>query len=425
MTRSDRAATGGCVASGLMSFRAAIALIFFLSFFVPALPSQAAWAAQGPDAKYQAIAALNAKDYDRAIKILEDASGSNPFDDGLKKLLGQAYSARGWAKVSSEKFDQALDDFKKARLAEPLKQAATYLGLGYASFRLKENDDALYYLEEAVGLDPKEDQAHALLGEIYYERGSLHEAISEWEQSLQIKQDEGVKSLLAKAKKELGVEKSFTKRETYYFNVKYEGEEERELGDQVLDILYSASTSVGGDLGYYLKEPINIILYTRQQFVDVTDAPSWSGGIFDGNIRVPMGGRVDKTALSAVLYHEFTHAVIHSMAGNRVPTWLDEGLAQYEERWVRAPEGRMEGDLIPLSKLSGSFMKDGTDTAKQAYAESLSAVQFFVDRYGMFSLSRVLNLLGEGKDISEAMNEAAGVTLPQFEGLWRESLGYQ
>ena len=126
-----------------------------------------------------------------------------------------------------------------------------------------------------------------------------------------------------------------------------------------------------------------------------------------------------------MLYHEFTHAVIHSMAGNRVPTWLDEGLAQYEERWVRAPEGRIEGDLIPLSKLSGSFMKDGTATAKQAYAEALSAVQFFVDRYGMFSLSRVLSLLGKGKGISDAMNEAAGVTLPQFERLWRESLGYQ
>ena len=52
-------------------------------------------------------------------------------------------------------------------------------------------------------------------------------------------------------------------------------------------------------------------------------------------------------------------------------------------------------------------------------------MQFFVDRYGMFSLSRVLSLLGKGKGISDAMNEAAGVTLPQFEGLWRESLGYR
>ena len=230
--------------------------------------------------------------------------------------------------------------------------------------------------------------------------------------------DKGVKELLAKARKELGVEGSFTNRETYYFNVKYEGEEKRQLGDMVLDVLYKASSNVGGDLGYYQKEPINVILYTRQQFVDETDAPEWSGGVFDGNIRIPVGGRdIDKTALAAVIHHEFTHAVIHMVAGGQVPAWLDEGTAQYEERWARQPKA--DGFTpVPLSKLDKTFINMDPDKAKNAYAESLSAVQYYVDRFGMYSLSNLIKNLGEGRGVSDAMKKAAGVSLSEFEQDW-------
>jgi hypothetical protein len=243
--------------------------------------------------------------------------------------------------------------------------------------------------------------------------------VSELELALQEKPgDRGIKELLAKARKELGVEGSFTDRETYYFNVKYEGEEKRQLGDLVLDVLYKASSNVGGDLGYYQKEPINVILYTRQQFSDVTDAPDWSGGVFDGNIRIPVGGKdIDKTALAAVIHHEFTHAVIHREVSGHVPAWLDEGTAQYEERWARQPKA--DGFTpVPLSTLDATFINMDPDKAKNAYAESLSAVQYYVDRFGMYSLSNLIKNLGEGRGVSDAMKKAAGVSLSEFEQDW-------
>jgi hypothetical protein len=405
--------------------------LFLLSvLFIPAPGGAFAGAlgvaeAGASDVKSKAISALNAKDYDTAIRLLEPASSSDPFDDSLKKLLGIAYANRGWDEAGNSQFEAALADFNKARLTEPQKQQATYLGLGYVSFRLKEFDDASYYLSEAVYLDPEEPTAHELTGQLYYQRGKLREAVSEWELALSKKpDDEGLKGLIAKAKKELGVEGSFTKRETYYFNIKYEGEEKRELGDLVLDMLNRASSDIGGDLGYYPREQVNVILYTRKQFVDVTDAPSWSGGIFDGNIRIPVGGQIDKTALSAVLHHEYTHAVIRMMVGGKAPTWLDEGIAQYEERWVRTPRAEIgQSELIPLSALSGSFLGIGdAGRVRLAYAESLSAVEYYVDHYGIYSLSKLLLGLGEGKDISGAMVQAAGITSEKFEELWRGSL---
>jgi hypothetical protein len=79
--------------------------------------------------------------------------------------------------------------------------------------------------------------------------------------------------------------------------------------------------------------------------------------------------------------------------------------------------------MLPLSSISGSFMGMGdSGKVRQAYAESLSAVRFYVDRYGMYSLSRLVKLLGEGRGLSDAMFEAAGVSLADFESRWRNSL---
>ncbi|MGC2424047.1 MAG: tetratricopeptide repeat protein [Nitrospirota bacterium] len=380
--------------------------------------------AQTGTVKGRAIEAINAGNFTAAIDILEKDPSQDLFDDDYKALLAKAYGERGWKKQDGGDFSGALEDLKKARLNEPKKQFSTYFGLAYCSYRLKQADDALDYLDEAIFLEPSEPQSRTLKGEIYYQRGRLREAVSEWELALQAKPgDKGIKDLLARARKELGVEGSFTDRETYYFNVKYEGEEERQLGDLVLDVLYKASSNVGGDLGYYQKEPINVILYTRQQFVDVTNAPDWSGGIFDGNIRIPVGGReIDKTALAAVLHHEFTHAVIHREVSGHVPAWLDEGTAQYEERWARQPKA--DGFTpVPLSTLDATFINMDPEKARNAYAESLSAVQYYVDRFGMYSLSNLIKDMGEGRGVSDAMKEAAGVSLSEFEQDWLGSTG--
>jgi len=386
------------------------------------------WAAPSTaeDVRDVVVNAINHKDYDQAIKLLDKAVSDNAFDDELKKLAGMAYNARAWCRTSSDDYEGGLSDFKRARALETEKQADTYLGLGYASFRLKEYDDALYYLYDEVYLDQKDGRGHQIIGEIYYQRGKLTDAVKEWELAqILMPDDEVLKERLARARKELGVEESFTKKETYYFNIKYEGDEKRELGDLVLDTLSRAYGEVGADLDFFPKEPVTVILYTRKQFTDLTSAPSWSGGIFDGNIRIPIGGgNIDKEILAAVLYHEYTHAVIHMQAGNKVPTWLDEGIAQYEEHWVRGAKGDLgAAEFVPLSGLDGSFLAMSDPAkVKQAYAESLSAVEFYVDRFGKYNLGKLVRMLGQGMDLSDAIHETTGVSMQDFDALWSDSL---
>ena len=69
-------------------------------------------------------------------------------------------------------------------------------------------------------------------------------------------------------------------------------------------------------------DPIAVVLYTGEQFRDITRAPSWAAGAYDGVIRVPMRGALDKREeLDRVLSHEFTHALIRTLASRGVPAW--------------------------------------------------------------------------------------------------------
>src|SRR5437867_6280623 len=144
-----------------------------------------------------------------------------------------------------------------------------------------------------------------------------------------------------------------------HFTVSFEGPAEAELAAQALESLDRAYWRIGPLLGVYPSDPIPVVLYTSEQFRDITRSPSWAAGAYDGTIRVPMRGALDKgTELDRVLAHEFTHALIRSLATRGVPAWLNEGLATALETgdltWA---ENRMEHVVggVPLRTLQNGF----------------------------------------------------------------------
>ena len=96
-------------------------------------------------------------------------------------------------------------------------------------------------------------------------------------------------------------------------------------------------------------QPITVQLFPEREFRSVTLAPDWAGGVYDGKIRVPLGGLTRLTPdARRVLVHELTHAVVHSKSRGGAPRWLHEGLAQMAEgrtllrRDARALSSRLE-----------------------------------------------------------------------------------
>ena len=151
---------------------------------------------------------------------------------------------------------------------------------------------------------------------------------------------------------------------------------------QVLKTLESEFEEISATLNYVPPEPIGVILYTNQTFMDITRAPSWSGALNDGRIRVPVEGLTSMTdELARVLKHELTHSFVGQKTGGRCPVWLQEGIAQYMEgkrsrvnagSLSAAYEHHMEFSLLSYET---SWLNLPKDAASNAYAWSLAVVE--------------------------------------------------
>ena len=271
--------------------------------------------------------------------------------------------------------------------------------------------DALSYAEHAVRVAPESPDTLAMLGFVQFANDHTAEAVKSWKKSLAIRPDATVKQYLDRAERESSAESNFSQNESSHFNLHFEGKDTPEsLRRDLVAALDSDFDSLASDLGYSPRNTIAVTLYTQQAFFDVTRAPAWSGAINDGKLRIPVSGvSTVNSDLARVLKHELTHSFISQMSNNRCPTWLNEGIAQMEEGRSSASNGRVlsqmfaAGGEIPYNALEGSFMSFNGPQAVVAYAESLAAVEYVRDTYGMGDIQRILERLSQGSSTEAAL----------------------
>lgn len=308
--------------------------------------------------------------------------------------------------------------------------SAAHLGLGIAYFYLHDDFSAERELLTAADLDPKSTDAYAWLGEVSYRKNDLESSVRFWEKAVELSPStDNLRTRLERIKKEHKTEKDFNQDITSHFLIKYEGREKIEAGRIILRILEDAYSEVGKAISYYPDREIQVILYSSQQFQEVTDAPGWSGGIYDGKIRIPVGG-IDKESagLRKLLFHEYTHAVMKSLAP-RCPTWLNEGLAQYfEGRETSTPQRDLirkaiqSGKIPSLAQLEGSFTSLNSSQAMVAYTLSLSSVRYMIDTFGLYRVRIILDELGTGLELGKAIDRGIQISYEDFERGWKRSL---
>jgi len=283
--------------------------------------------------------------------------------------------------------------------------------------------EAVAQAEHAVRQEPRSAEALQVLGMADYDSGRFSEAIENWKRAQELHPSETVAGYMDKAEREAKVEGNFSEREGTHFVLRYEG---RQTGftfaSELLSDLERQYGELQRDLGFSSDLTITVIVYTEQQFFDVTKAPSWADGLNDGKIRLPVHDLSSVTPqLEAVLRHEMAHSFVHSATHGHCPTWLNEGIAQMEEpRSSSAFAGPLanlyhDGKQVPLRNLEGSFMRFPPAQAQLAYAESLAATEYLRSNYGMRALRRMLELLNEGETPEAALNHAVQADYASFE----------
>jgi hypothetical protein len=180
--------------------------------------------------------------------------------------------------------------------------------------------------------------------------------------------------------------------------------------------------SLVSQLGAAPSGSIIVILYPDHEFFDVTQAPTWSTALNDGKLQIPIRGLTQMNAqLARILRHELTHSFVTAISRGRSPLWLQEGVAQMMEPRNTAGAGHLLAKLyreqhqVPLNVLEQSFLGLDTNGAAIAYAESLAAVEYINDTYGMSDVRRLLERIGRGDSTEAALRGTLNVGYGQFE----------
>jgi tetratricopeptide (TPR) repeat protein len=370
---------------------------------------------------------LNGK-FQNAVESLKMALEKNPANQEIKKVISATYGVIAAKKAETGNYKDAVEDFKNA-IKYFNEDSKLFLGMGSAYLQLNKNNEAENALNSAINIDPSLSEAYHLLAEIYYYKNDdVAKAISYLEKVLSIDpSDRQARHFLSKIRREKDTNEKFTKEIASHFTIRFEGPEERDKGRLVISLLEDAYREIGRELSAYPDAEIIVYLYTRQQFRDITRT-QWAGALYDGMIRVPIGGyRNEFKELKQNLYHEYTHALIQSIVKNgKCPSWLHEGLAQYFEdkdkldyRRQTIKELQKSKVVIPIKHLESSFMRFNSAQAQVAYSLSLAILEFMIDRYGMYNVKRVLEELGKNKSIDEAMRDGLSISYEVFQKEWQ------
>lgn len=277
---------------------------------------------------------------------------------------------------------------------------------------------ALPWLAQSIALNDDDADAHLLAGELLLLEEDVPSTLVHLRRAAALRpDDERLASRLADLEGKASVEGSFRDNRREHFIARFEGFAHEQLSWTALAHLEKAYFAVGAKLNLFPKEPITVVIYTGEQYRQVTDVPDWAAGSFDGKIRVREGSlTLQQGELENLLRHEYTHAALATLPAP-LPTWINEGLAQYlagEDRGHRERDCRRakaSGGLLSYQELSGSFVKIiEAERARLAYAMAFLLVQDLVERRGEYALQTLTSRLARGEPFDDAFTATYAMT---------------
>ncbi len=214
----------------------------------------------------------------------------------------------------------------------------------------------------------------------------------------------------------------------------YDGDEG--FAQSVLDVAEQGLQHIHSLLALPDPQPVNIYTYASSQEMQATlrlSGQSWIAGHADPDLRVMVvslpSGPEQTMLMKERIPHELMHILLFQAIGdgyNRLPAWLNEGLASIAEL-VPNPDYRIMLDsavekdsLIPFASLCQSFPVDSSGAAL-SYAEAESFTYYLYRQYGSTGLQSLMDNYSNGLACERGFEAALGSPMAQVQDQWEKN----
>lgn len=345
---------------------------------------------------------------EESLVVLREAERQLPDRSQAAGLLGETYLRLGMQRLERGDEPAAREAFANAKNYLP-DDPRPWQGTAIAWMHAGQSAAAIGELNEALAMTGEQADLLILLGRAHYSGGDLAQAEEAWQKAAELGRTGEVAALLEKVHRERQAEAAMHRNLAGRFTLAYAPGVSDSLATAVLDTLQDAYNELGADFGYYPEADIPVLLYAREDFSVVTRSPQWAGGLYDGKIRVPLGGvKRMSPALKALLYHEYAHVVVRFLARGRVPIWFNEGLAEMAgRRYFKPAQPKVPiGRQLEPAALEQSFAELPVEMVPLAYEQSHARVQRLIDLCGWPPIGELLQRLGTGETWDKAIASA-------------------
>lgn len=306
------------------------------------------------------------------------------FRQWMERQGPAIYASAGWLELNLGRCPQAIQVFFGA--SESFPSSESQKGLAVCLHKTQQFGEAESQLKSLIESGNKDPDISVLYSDVLESMGRYEEAVTVLEsvQNSELLSDDekaSLQKLLTSMR--LRAKEGAEQRTEYFgkFAISFRSGEHDNVVTRVNETLQSALAEFESLFERVLdpSKVIEVILYRSEVFgPSIPGVPSWSEGVFDGRIRVPVAlnrWRQDPSSLDLVLRHELSHAMVYSIFDQRrLPSWFDEGLAQYLScRHTSCAEfrfGPTPGDFASRELLEKSFGSLERIDAQRVYTQS-------------------------------------------------------
>src|SRR3990172_1042515 len=308
-------------------------------------------------------------------------------------------------------------------------------------------DEASAIASKLLLMDPENPYVCFFAGEVRFYEGNYQESLSFLKKA---QNEPGIARNAAEfydfVDKIYQTTKSFKEVKTEHFLFRYAEDKDAILVDYALNALEKAYDAIGNDLDYFPKEPILVEVFPDAESFCTISTLTKEEIETSGTVAICLFNRVIITSPRLqprgyqwldTLAHEFVHYVIMKKTYNRVPIWLHEGIAKYEERrWIEDNTPNLPVSLesllaeaiendyfITFKQMHPSLakLKRREDTAL-AFTDVFTVIDYMFRHGGYPLIISILDGIRDGKSTEEAVSSAMGVSFVEFEKNWLNEL---